>query len=63
LSFPKEIIGFFGDATNGLTDVMSVFKAFFQPSTYVRMGAGLFAFIFLIAAAAFLIREASRNGN
>lgn len=61
-SIPSDIVKFFGDATNGLTDVMSVFKAFFQPATYIRIGAGAFGFIFLIAAALFMIREGQKNG-
>lgn len=58
LSFPKEIVGFFGDATDAITEVMSVFKAFFDPATYVRIGAGFFGMIFLFAALIFMMREA-----
>lgn len=57
LSFPKEIVSFFTDATDGISTVMSVFKAFFEPSTYVRIGAGFFGMIFLFAAIIFMMRE------
>lgn len=58
LSWPSEITGFFSKGTDQLTEVGSWFAAFTRPSTYVRMGSGLFGSIFLIAGLFFLMREA-----
>ena len=41
LSFPGEIVGFFKNATSAIESTASFFAAFFQPSTYVRIGAGI----------------------
>jgi hypothetical protein len=48
-----------GQATQALGDVINFFAAFFRPSTYIRIGAGFFGFIFLIFGLVFLMREAS----
>ena len=48
LSFPSEIIGFFKSGAAGLEDAAQFLGAFFQPSTYVRIGAGIGGFAFLI---------------
>jgi Lysozyme like domain len=53
--FPSEITTFFADAAK-------LFSAFFKPSTYVRIGAGLFGTILLIFGVYVLGREAFRNG-
>jgi hypothetical protein len=49
LSIPKDIIGFFGKATDDLTSLGKFFWAFTQPSTWVRVGAGYLGTICLIA--------------
>lgn len=49
LSFPSEITNFFSDGVNDLASAASFFAAFLRPSTYVRIGAGLFGTVFLIA--------------
>lgn len=41
LSFPGEIVTFFKDATGALESTVKFATAFFQPSTYVRIGAGI----------------------
>jgi NlpC/P60 family len=58
LSWPSEITGFFTKGTDQLTSVGAWFAAFTRPSTYVRMGSGLFGGIFLLAGLFFLVREA-----
>lgn len=58
LSFPAEITGFFSGATSDLSDIAGWFGAFFQPSTYVRIGAGLLGGIALVAGVVFLILAA-----
>lgn len=57
ISWPADMLSFFTDATDVLTGQASWIKAFFQPSTYIRIGAGFFGFLFLIAALFFLVRE------
>jgi hypothetical protein len=47
LSFPSEITGFFTSAGAGIAETAQFFGAFFQPSTYVRIGAGLLGFMLL----------------
>jgi len=58
LSFPSEIVNFFSQATNGVSSTIEFFTAFFRPSTYVRIGAGVMGSIFLMAGIAFLLWEA-----
>ena len=60
LSFPSEIVGFFSKGTTDLSTVLAVFKAFFQPSTYIRMGAGVFGIFVLVIALIFIYKE-TRN--
>lgn len=55
LSFPTEIVGFFKDAADDLGKTASFFGAFFQVSTYVRIGAGLLGTLFLLAGLTFLV--------
>lgn len=47
LSFPKTIVGFFKDAAKALEDTAQFASAFFQPSTYVRIGAGIAGLLLL----------------
>lgn len=49
VSWPADIINFFSTATDSLGKTTSFFGAFFQPSTYVRIGAGAFGTVALIA--------------
>lgn len=58
ISWPSDITSFFSKATDDLAATSSWFAAFTRPSTYVRMGSGLFGFIFLAAGLYFLVREA-----
>lgn len=54
LSFPTEIVSFFSEAGK-------LFAAFFQPATYIRLAAGMFGLIFLVAGLFFLIKEGTRR--
>lgn len=58
----STITDFFSGATTDLADFLSVFKAFFQPSTYIRLGAGAFGFVFLILTL-FLLYKETKNGS
>lgn len=70
LSWPGSLLnwvsgGVTGDAsqlisgvTSTLADVVKFFALFFQPSTYIRIGAGILGFIFLIAGLVMLSVEA-----
>lgn len=58
ISWPTDIVKFFSQGTDDLTAVSSWFAAFTRPSTYVRMGSGVFGAIFLMAGLFFLMREA-----
>ncbi|MEV8530095.1 C40 family peptidase [Streptomyces sp. NPDC052000] len=61
-SFPAEILNFFKTGVDDLNSTANFFAAFFKPSTYVRIGAGLIGFVFLGAGLLFLIREAKPDG-
>lgn len=61
-SLPGEIIGFFSKATDDLTGTADFLRAFFQPSTYVRIGAGAFGALLVVAGLFFIAREA-RSGE
>lgn len=61
LSWPGDIVSFFKDASDGLASTAAFFGAFFQPSTYVRMGAGVFGMLFLLAGCVFLIMGARQT--
>lgn len=54
-SFPSQIIDYAKQATDNATKAMEWFDAFFQPSTYVRLGAGSIGIVFLIAGLATLL--------
>lgn len=70
LSWPGSILnwasgGITGDAsqlisgvTSTLADVVKFFALFFQPSTYIRIGAGILGFMLLIAGLVMLSVEA-----
>lgn len=60
-SFPSQITGFFSTAADDLTSVTEFFAAFFRPSTYVRIGAGLMGAVFVAAACVFLLMDARNN--
>lgn len=47
LSIPSQITDFFTGATQEIASTAQFFGAFFQPSTYVRIGAGLIGFMLL----------------
>lgn len=48
LSFPTQILGFFSEGTDALASTVKFAGAFFQPSTYVRIGAGFFGLALVI---------------
>lgn len=65
---PSSITNFFASfselisgTTDSATSLLSVFKAFFQPSTYIRIGAGLFGFLALIFTIILLYKESKSN--
>jgi hypothetical protein len=49
ISWPSDIINFFSNASTALTKSTTFAAAFFQPSTYIRIGAGAFGTVALIA--------------
>jgi hypothetical protein len=49
LSFPTQMLSFFSEGTDALTSTVKFFGAFFQPSTYVRIGAGFFGLALVVA--------------
>ena len=49
LSWPGEIVSFFRGTTDAITSTAEFFAAFFKPATYIRIGAGYFGFLFIIA--------------
>jgi len=61
LTIPKEIIALFGDLDQLAGKLYDSFKLFFQPSTYVRIGAGFFGVMFVIVGLVFLAREAKES--
>lgn len=60
LSWPGAIVGFFKDAADAAEKTASFAAAFFQPSTYIRIGAGIGGATFLLAGCVFLLMGASR---
>lgn len=58
LSIPGAITGTFGDIDKAVGGFYDGAKLFFQPSTYVRIGAGIFGTVFIITAIVFLAKEA-----
>lgn len=55
LDWPADITGFFQDATDTLASTVRFFSAFFEPSTYVRIGAGVLGTVLLGAGLVFLV--------
>ncbi len=47
LDWPGEIVDFFKEAVGDLEATAKFFGAFFEPSTYVRIGAGIGGLVFL----------------
>jgi len=60
LALPSQITDFFTGATDNITSITTFLSHFFQPATYVRIGAGVIAFFMLIAAGLFLLREVTK---
>jgi hypothetical protein len=58
ISLPSDVLNWFSSTTEELAQAAAFLKAFFQPSTYVRAGAGMFGVIFLAAGVVFLAKEA-----
>lgn len=56
-SWPDQIVGAFGDVDKVFTELYHEFALFTQPSTWIRIGAGLFGFVFLIGGLVLLARE------
>lgn len=54
----SDIAKFFGDATDSLEAVSKFFIAFIYPSTWIRIGCGIFGFAFLIVSIICFAREA-----
>jgi transglycosylase-like protein with SLT domain len=61
LSWPGAIVGTFGDIDKVVGDAYDGAKLFFQPSTYVRIGSGLFGAMFIILGIVCLAKEASNS--
>lgn len=58
-SVPGVVLGTFGDFDKGVAALYHSAALFFQPSTYVRIGAGLAGTFCLIAALVFMVKEAN----
>lgn len=54
---PDNVFGAFTDFDKIITDFYNWSKLFFQPSTYIRIGAGVFGFVFLVAGLVLIARE------
>lgn len=54
-TFPSEIVNWAKQSADNASRAMGWFDAFFQPTTYVRIGAGAFGMLFLIAGLATLL--------
>lgn len=63
LSWPSDIVNFFSGMTDALTTFLAIFKAFFNPATYIRIAAGWFGFVALLFALIFLYKESKPNGS
>jgi hypothetical protein len=57
-STASGLTGLVGQASSSLGDVIDFFAAFFRPSTYIRIGAGIAGTVFLILGIICLGREA-----
>lgn len=60
LSWPGDIVDFFKNGANAVEDTVDFFTAFFQPSTYVRISAGILGSVLVSAGLIFLILGARR---
>jgi hypothetical protein len=56
-SWPDQIVGAFADADKIFADLYHEYALFTAPSTWIRVGAGLFGFVFLIGGLVLLARE------
>lgn len=59
LDIPGDVLTFFKTAVSDMTATANFLGAFFKPSTYVRIGSGIFGFIFIILGIYCLAREAN----
>lgn len=57
LSIPGEITQAFKDVDSIFTGIYHEFTLFTQPSTWIRIGSGLFGFMFLVGGLVLLTRE------
>lgn len=60
LTIPAELLGLAGDIDKAVAAVWTHAALFFQPSTYVRIGAGIAGVMCLIAALVFMVKEAQQ---
>ena len=61
ITFPKTMLDWFEQSTADAAKAIGWFDAFFRPSTYVRLGAGVLGTIFLIAGLATLLMAAKET--
>lgn len=59
LDWPVGLIDFFSTGTDAITQTVKFTAAFFQPSTYVRLGAGLLGTVCVIGGLVFLVKGAA----
>lgn len=60
-NLPGEIVGAFADFDQIVSDAYNTARLFFQPSTYVRIGAGLAGTVFIVLGIVGLAREAKNS--
>lgn len=56
--WPAQFVGVATDIDNFAADAYHSYQLFFQPKTYVRIGAAIFGFVFIIIGIVFIAREA-----
>lgn len=61
LSWPGDIVNFFKSAANDLEKSAAFFAAFFRPSTYIRIGAGIAGSVLVVTGLFLLSREATAS--
>lgn len=59
VTIPGVVLGTFGDVDKGVAALYNHLALFFQPSTYVRIGAGVVGGLCLVAAIVFMVKEAN----
>lgn len=59
MTIPGAIVGTFGDIDKIFSDFYKGAQLFFQPSTYVRIGAGMAGATLLVVALVLMVKEAS----